>query len=225
MIEIILPASLPIGFRTVSVLENGAPASGELVAVSPSGKRLSAKLDADGSARIFFDEDGEWALKFLDEGRRVQVIGPAHSTGKSAATGLFPALNYASLLPFILILLAAALAFRHSSKRARFSKAVVKGRVVLAVRAGAPLSALELTDFVPAGCNASSFSEPPSVCEETVFGLMFVWKRAALAAGQEWHISYAIDAPARTMLRPAQLVSGGSNKIVLKSAAAVNSTQ
>lgn len=198
-LDLRVPNGLEPGVRALGAFVDGRPAEGAVTITSPAGRVYERNLTGDGLLEFDFDEPGTWNVTFANETEPVVVRRERRPNREGEGS---PLLGLALLAPsggaawLVLLAAAGALAWAaHARYRSpRLVKSCRRGEVEVRLAArGPPLEGLELTDLVPEGAKAESFSEPPAESSETLFGTRLRWRRDRLARG-EWRVRYRLAA-------------------------------
>ena len=202
--DLVLPSNQGIGSGTVSVLVDGRPGAGSVDFESPSGRRSTRTLDSSGTVDFYFDEGGEWRIRYGDTSKRLTVTAakiPTPSPTKLAAvskagtqTGFATgaSFNLWWLLIAALVLFAAWLFYERFWRVLSVKKTVQAGKAVITVRNRfGDLNGVELLDLVPEGATAEAFSEQPEE-RDTINGKSLKWRKYSLRKGDAWVVSYSI---------------------------------
>jgi hypothetical protein len=228
-IDIRVPDEVEIGWVTIGVFVNGAPANGSLNFFDPDSRKYSRAVGSDGTIRFFFDKIGNWLLKYGNKEKRVNVV--KKSVGRSAASASpFPSAPSAitgfaalqigpkeiGLIALFLIMLLVLYKLFYATVRVR--KKLVEGKLVIEVRnRGGGLNNLLLVDVVPEDCSVANFSQEPER-KETVVGTVFKWKRELLGKGERWMVECGFtQGKESTRLKAAELTAtDATGKTIVK---------
>lgn len=224
-IEVSLPTEMGFGIAHGQVTENGKAAGGAVEIISPSGKRYVRILGIDGSFDFYFDEEGNWQIKYKNTLKEIRVsrepvpsqetilINETNEQEKqqqlsiSSGTGLFAAAasNWSVLIGLLAIIALGILAGKGLVLSGRkLTKTFKKGIITIEVSAGKDdLKNLVLTDVIPEGAQVMGLDVECSQ-KDTVIGIALKWRKKELGKGQKWKIEYVLSG-AKEKLRPAEI--------------------
>jgi hypothetical protein len=218
------------GYHSITVLENGAPASGKVRITSPDGSVYVRELGPDGTLTFFFDKDGDWRIEFNNAAKKLRVTRSALpspsvialSAAPGGMTGMFvKGVSVPAIAAALVMLVALCVAAHLRQTRVKVAKKFEKGLVEIRVtNRKKDLEDATLIDIAPRGSVASGFSEDP-LQRETIFGTALKWHRKKLKKGEAWSVKYGLDVrePRAKKLRQAELKAkdASGNEVVASS--------
>ncbi|HII38498.1 TPA: hypothetical protein HA318_00655 [Candidatus Micrarchaeota archaeon] len=235
--EVRIASEISAGSHNAYVFEAGAPASGSVDFVSPSGDVFARELDSNGAAEFYFDSVGAWNVRYGNVSAKTEVTQamvfassgnyatPITLQSASKETAIKPVAAELSLFSsdsflwpaLFFALLGATAWYFFGYSVLKISKKATEDKVTIIVENRGPsLKEVILTDVAPEGTRTTFFSEVPEV-SETVLGNCFRWKKALLRNGEAWKISYKLQ-DAKGVLRNALIVGTAVNGRVFKAA-------